>query len=72
VAVTLSADVLNIRDFAAQGNWLNVNMSLAILLLVVAVLLDNVRVWLKLLKTREPVGLNNGPEPAEPIIEVQD
>ena len=72
VAVTLSADVLNIREFSAQGNWLNVILSVAILLLVVVVLLDSIRVWLKLLKTREPIGLNNGPEPAELTLDVQD
>ena len=64
--------MLNIREFSAQGNWINVALSVAILLLVVAVLLDSIRVWLKLLKTRAPIGLNNGPEPTEPIGEVPD
>jgi carbon starvation protein len=72
VAVTFCADALNIKMFWAKGNWVNVGLSIMILVLVAVVIADNVRVWLKLLKTREPVGLNNGPEKAEPEIEVQD
>ena len=70
--VTYSAGYLNVIYFSQQQNWVSVGLSVAILVLVTVVLVDNARVWLKLLKTREPVGLNNGPERAEPSLDVQD
>jgi carbon starvation protein len=70
--VTYSAGYLNVIYFHQQHNWVSVGLSVAILVLVTVVLVDNVRVWLQLLKTREPVGLNNGPERAEPSLDVQD
>ncbi len=72
VAVTACADVLNIKMFWAKQNWVNVSLSVMILVLVTVVIADNVRVWFQLLKTRGPVGLNNGPEKGEPVLEVQD
>ena len=72
VAVTACADVLNIKMFWAKQNWVNVSLSVMILVLVTVVIADNVRVWFQLLKTRGPVGLNTGPEKGEPVLEVQD
>ncbi len=70
--VTYSAGYLNVIYFYKQHNWVSVGLSVAILILVSVVIVDNIRVWLQLLKTREPIGLNNGPEKPEPVLEVQD
>jgi carbon starvation protein len=39
---------------------LNVWLSVAIIVLVVIIIADNVRVWFKLLQTDKPTGLNDG------------
>ena len=38
---------------------LNVWLSVVVIVLVVIIIADNVRVWLKLLKTNKPIGLND-------------
>ena len=72
IAVTFTADVMNIQTAPAKKNMVNAGLSLGILVLVIVVIADNFRVWLKLLKTREPAGLNNGPEKEMPGMEVPD
>ena len=37
-------------------------LSLAILIMVVIIIVDNVRVWLKLVRTKEPIGMNDDRE----------
>jgi len=70
--VTYTAGILNVQFFAKQQNWISVGLSVAILVLVTVVILDNMRVWFMLLKPHEPIGLNNGPEMAEPSLDVND
>ena len=68
--VTTWAGVLNTRMYlnATPPNWVSMGLSLGILLLVVAVILDNIRVWIRLLQTPEPIGMNLGFDPAEPVL----
>ena len=70
--VTYHAGFLNVIYFHSLKNWVSVGLSIAILLLMTVVIADNIRVWLKLLKTREPEGLNNGPERQEPSLDVNE
>ena len=70
--VTFTAGYLNFKDYWAKGQMVCAWLSIGILIAVAVVIADNVRVWLKLLKTTEPVGLNTPSEAPEPIEEVPD
>jgi len=59
---TFTAGIMNIRTYLSKGQMLNVWLSVAIIVLVVIIIADNVRVWLKLLQTDKPIGLNDGRE----------
>lgn len=57
----ISAGVMNIGMFYKRGDTLgNINgtVSIILVILVAITLLDNLRVWLPLLKTDKPVGMN--------------
>jgi carbon starvation protein len=56
---TFAAGIMNVRTYLSKGQMLNVWLSIAIILLVVLIIVDNVRVWLKLLKTDKPIGMND-------------
>jgi carbon starvation protein len=62
LAVTvILAGVMNIQMFFKRGDTLgNTNGSISIFLIILTVvtLVDSIRVWLKLLKTDKPVGMN--------------
>ncbi len=55
---TFAAGLMNIQTYLAKAQMLNVWLSVAILVLVVIIIADNVRVWLNLLQTAKPVGMN--------------
>ncbi|NLN60770.1 MAG: carbon starvation protein A [Deltaproteobacteria bacterium] len=59
---TFAAGVMNIQIYLGKGQMLNAWLSLAILILVVIIIVDNVRVWLKLFRTEQPIGMNDGRE----------
>jgi carbon starvation protein len=59
---TFAAGIMNVQTYLAKGQILNAWLSVAIILLVVIILLANLRVWLTLLKTDHPIGLNDGRE----------
>jgi carbon starvation protein len=59
---TYAAGFMNIETFMAKGMILNVVLSVAIIVLVSVILFENIRIWLRLLKTKEPVGMNDGRE----------
>ena len=63
--VTFTADRLNIRDYQARHDSVKLWISAAVLILAAVVIADNVRVWLRLLRTREPAGLNNRSAPRD-------
>lgn len=57
----IAAGYMNVAMFYKRGDTLgNINgtVSVILLVLVVITLLDNIRVWLQLLKTDKPVGMN--------------
>jgi len=56
---TLAAGFMNIETYLAKGQMLNLWLSVVIILLVVIIIADNVRVWLKLLRTDMPIGMND-------------
>jgi len=56
---TLAAGMMNVQTYLAKGQMLNVWLSAFVILLVVIIIADNVRVWLKLLSTDRPIGLND-------------
>ncbi len=57
---TLAAGMMNVRTYLAKDQMLNVWLSVFVILLVVMILADNIRVWLKLLRTDQPMGMNDG------------
>jgi len=58
VAVTFDADVLNIRMYMAKHNWVNAWLNAGVLVIAAVVIAENMRLWVKLLRTEEPTGLH--------------
>ncbi len=56
---TFAAGYMNIRLYLAKGMMLNAVLSIVIITLVTIVIVDNVRVWKRLLETDKPVGMND-------------
>lgn len=56
---TFAAGFMNIRLYLAKGMVLNTVLSIAIIALVAIIIVDNIRVWMTLLKTDNPVGMND-------------
>jgi len=56
---TFAAGLMNIQTYLGKGQMLNAWLSMAIIVLVVIIIIDNVRVWLTLLKTDHPIGMND-------------
>jgi carbon starvation protein len=59
---TYAAGYMNLQAYIAGGMTLNAVMSVVIMVLVTIIMFDNVRVWLRLLKSEGPVGMNDGRE----------
>jgi carbon starvation protein len=55
---TFAAGIMNIQLYVARNMVLNTVMSVVILVLVAIIIVDNVRVWMGLLKTEGPIGMN--------------
>jgi len=70
--VTFAADGLNIRDYHAKHDLAKLWISAIVLALAAIVIADNMRVWLRLLKSQRPAGLNNGMEPTDTSLEVPE
>ena len=56
---TFAAGIMNIQTYLGKGQMLNAWLSMTIIVLVVIIIVDNVRVWLTLLKTDHPIGMND-------------
>ncbi|QEM67740.1 carbon starvation protein A [Geobacter sp. FeAm09] len=56
---TFAAGFMNIRLYLAQGMMLNTVLSVVIIVLVTVIIVENLRVWLALLKTEKPLGMND-------------
>jgi carbon starvation protein len=56
---TFAAGMMNIQTYLAKSQMLNAWLSIGIILLVVIIIIDNVRVWIRLFKGDEPIGMND-------------
>jgi carbon starvation protein len=59
---TFAAGIMNAQNYLSKGQMLNVWLSVAIIVLVIIIIADNIRVWFKLLQTDKPIGLNDDRE----------
>jgi carbon starvation protein len=55
---TFAAGIMNVQTYLAKNMMLNAWLSIGILILVTIIIVDNIRVWFKLLKTEKPIGMN--------------
>jgi carbon starvation protein len=55
---TFAAGVMNIKLYLSQDMLLNAGLSMVVIVMVAVIVVENVRVWLRLLKTDVPVGMN--------------
>jgi carbon starvation protein len=55
---TFVAGIMNVQMYLARNMMLNAVLSIVIIVLVTIIIVDNVRVWMQLLKTEEPIGMN--------------
>ncbi len=56
---TFAAGIMNTQTYLAKNQMLNAWLSIGILLLVVVIMVENIRVQIKLLKTDKPIGMND-------------
>ena len=55
---TFVAGIMNVQMYLARNMMLNAVLSIIIIALVTIIIVDNVRVWIQLLKTEKPIGMN--------------
>ncbi|MGE5844534.1 MAG: carbon starvation protein A [Syntrophaceae bacterium] len=55
---TFVAGIMNVQMYLARNMMLNAVLSIVIIVLVTVIIVDNVRVWMGLLKTEKPIGMN--------------
>ena len=56
---TFAAGIMNTQTYLAKGQMLNAWLSIGIILLVIIIIVENLRVQIKLLKTDKPIGMND-------------
>ena len=59
---TFAAGIMNVQTYLAKDQLLNAWLSIGIIVLVVIIIVENIRVWIRLLQTKQPVGMNDGRE----------
>ena len=59
---TYAAGIMNFQMYIARNMMLNAVLSAAVLVLVSIIIFENARVWMKLLKTEKPAGMNDDRE----------
>jgi carbon starvation protein len=59
VLTTFAAGFMNIKLYLAKGMILNTVLSIVIIALVTIIIVDNIRVWITLLKTEKAGGMND-------------
>ena len=60
---TFAAGVMNVQTYLAKDQLLNAWLSIGIIVfLVVIIIVENIRVWIRLLQIKQPVGMNDGRE----------
>jgi len=55
---TFAAGIMNVQTYLTKNMMLNAWLSIGILILVTIIIVDNIRVWMKLIKTEKPIGMN--------------
>ena len=55
---TFAAGIMNVQTYLAKNQLLNAWLSIGVIVLVIIIIEENVRAWLKLLKTDKPIGMN--------------
>ncbi|MEI6314187.1 MAG: hypothetical protein WCO89_04905, partial [Syntrophus sp. (in: bacteria)] len=55
---TFTAGIMNVQMYLAKGMMLNAWLSIGIIILVIIIIEENVRAWLRLIKTDKPIGMN--------------
>jgi carbon starvation protein len=55
---TFVAGIMNVQMYLARNMMLNAVLSIVIIVLVTIIIVDNIRVWMQLLKTEKPIGMN--------------
>jgi len=56
---TFAAGFMNVKTYLAKNQMLNAWLSIGIIILVFIIIAENIRVWLKLMKTEKPIGMND-------------
>ncbi len=59
---TFAAGIMNVQTYLAKNQLLNAWLSIGIIALVVIIIVENIRVWLRLLRTKQSAGMNDGRE----------
>ncbi|MGD0021768.1 MAG: carbon starvation protein A [Smithellaceae bacterium] len=59
---TFAAGIMNVQTYLAKNQLLNAWLSIGIIALVVIIIIENFRGWVRLLQTKQPVGMNDGRE----------
>jgi carbon starvation protein len=59
---TFAAGIMNVQTYLAKDQLLNAWLSIGIIVLVVIIIVENVRAWIRLLQTKQPIGMNDGRE----------
>jgi len=55
---TFAGGIMNVQMYLKRDMMLNAVLSIVIIILVTIIIVDNVRVWMQLLKTEHPIGMN--------------
>jgi len=55
---TFAAGIMNCQTYLAKNQMLNAWLSIGIIILVVIIIVENIRIQIKLLKTEKPIGMN--------------
>jgi len=55
---TFVAGIMNVQMYLKRDMMLNAVLSIVIIVLVTVIIVDNIRVWIGLMKTEKPIGMN--------------
>jgi len=55
---TFAGGIMNVQMYLKRDMMLNAVLSIVIIVLVTVIIVDNIRVWIGLMKTEKPIGMN--------------
>jgi len=55
---TFAGGIMNVQMYLKRDMMLNAVLSIVIIILVTIIIVDNIRVWMGLMKTEKPIGMN--------------